>query len=176
MQLNDKIIIAIPTYNEKLNVSSLVLEILSLYQEVHIIVIDDSSPDGTEKILRLIESKHDRFKLIIRPGKSGVGSAHKHAIKYAKENDYQYLVTMDADYTHQPEDIQRFLDKIESTDIVTGSRFSSTDGVKDWNIHRKIMTKMGHFLTKSSLKMPYDASGAFRCYNLKNLNLDFSVI
>jgi dolichol-phosphate mannosyltransferase len=166
----EKILIAIPTYNEKLNIASLSLELLSLYINVDILVIDDNSPDNTERVLTEIQNKFARFKLRTRDSKLGVGSAHIEAFQYAKEKSYNYLITMDADYTHQPEDVLKFIEKRNTADILLGSRFKNKEGVKDWVWYRKIMTIGGHLLTKFLLGIPYDASGAFRCFNLTKVD------
>ena len=165
----DKILVGVPTLNEKLNISSLILEIFSLHEDAHILVIDDNSKDGTLKIFKTLKTKFPNFEFIIRKEKKGVGSAHVDIFEYAYTKNYNYLVTMDADYTHQPFYIKEFINCRNKADIIIGSRFIQKDGVSDWIIHRKIMTKLGHFLTKFFLSMPEDASGSFRCYNLDKI-------
>ena len=169
----EKVLIGIPTYNEKLNISSLLLEIFSLYQGIDVLVIDDNSPDGSALVLESLRKKFSNFNFIIRKNKRGVGSAHIDIFSYAFSSNYDFLITMDADYTHQPLYIERLINKKDKADIIIGSRFLDKNGVSDWIIHRKLMTIFGHFLTKFFLGMPEDATGSFRCYNLKCINPNF---
>ena len=165
-------LIGIPTLNEKLNIASLVLEIFSLYPNVSIFIVDDNSQDGSNHILSELKKLFKNFNYIIRPKKSGVGSAHLEIIDYAYVNNFDYLVTLDADYTHQPKYIEKFIAEQKNQDLVIGSRFLSQNGVGDWIWYRKYMTLLGHFLTKYILGIKEDASGAFRCYNLNSLDRD----
>lgn len=168
----NKVLIGIPTYNEKLNIASLVLEIFSLYPSINVFVIDDNSPDGTEIILQTLKKKFENFNYLIRSEKAGVGSAHIAALNYAYENNFNYLITLDADYTHQPKYIKEFLKERKNCEIVLGSRFTDSNGVSDWILYRRLMTHWGHYLTKFFLGMKQDASGAFRCYNLTLIKKD----
>ena len=104
-----------------------------------------------------------------RSGKLGIGSAHLDALHYAKERGYRVLVTMDADFSHQPSDIPRFLEKQKEYDIVVGSRFQAERSLNEWTPLRKAITYLGHFLTKTLLRLPYDATGAFRLYRLDRI-------
>lgn len=165
-------LIGIPTLNEKLNIASLVLEIFSLYPNVSIFIVDDNSQDGSNHILSELKKLFKNFNYIIRPKKSGVGSAHLEIIDYAYVNNFDYLVTLDADYTHQPKYIEKFIAEQKNQDLVIGSRFLSQNGVGDWIWYRKYMTLLGHFLTKYMLGIKEDASGSFRCYNLNSLDRD----
>tara|TARA_B100000989_G_scaffold64508_1_gene44688 strand:- start:5475 stop:6905 length:1431 start_codon:yes stop_codon:yes gene_type:complete len=165
----EKVLVGIPTLEEKLNICSLVLEIFSLFPNIHILVIDDNSNDGTLNILAILKKKFPNFNFKIRKSKKGVGSAHLDIFDYAFLNGFKFLITMDADYTHQPLYIKEFIKNKDKADIIVGSRFLEKDGVSDWIIHRKMMTRLGHWLTKYFLGMPEDASGSFRCYNLNRI-------
>lgn len=110
------------------------------------------------------------MSVIHRTGKLGIGSAHKEGIKRAYEKGYGVLVTMDCDFTHSPEYILDFIKNSGQTDIVVGSRYLKKDSLSSWNLFRKSLTHLGHFLTVNLLNMPYDASGAFRLYNLKSID------
>jgi dolichol-phosphate mannosyltransferase len=166
-----KTLIFIPTYNEKDNVEKIVNEIVSLkINNSDILFIDDNSTDGTGLILdKISKVKNDLF-VIHRNGKLGVGSAHKDGISYAYKNKYDILITMDADFTHSPSYIPKLIEKSGGYDIIVTSRYIEKDSLNDWNIFRKSLTLLGHFLTKHLLGLKYDASGAFRLYNLKTID------
>ena len=169
--MNKSILVFIPTFNEALNISKLVHKIFLLHKGIDILIIDDNSPDGTADKVRDLSSKYPSLSMIKRTGKLGVGSAHKDALRYARENNYNYLITMDSDFTHKPEDIQNFITEIKKCDIVIGSRFINGNGVRDWSVYRKLMTYLGHYITYYFLGIPFDASGAFRAYNLKSIDM-----
>lgn len=173
INISGKSLIGIPTLNEKLNIASLVLEIFSLYPDVSIYVVDDNSQDGSYLILKELKKHFKNFDFIIRPKKEGVGSAHLAAFEYAYNNSFEYLITLDADYTHQPKYIKAFMLEQEKYDLIVGSRFLSNKGVGDWVWYRKYMTLLGHALTKYILGIKQDASGAFRSYKLKTITKDW---
>ncbi|PCH94290.1 MAG: hypothetical protein COB85_05770 [Bacteroidetes bacterium] len=164
---SNKILIFIPTYNEAENVERIHREVIGLGIEADILLLDDNSPDGTGEIIDRIIEKNSNTFAIHREGKLGIGSAHKDGIKYAYEKDYELLVTMDCDFTHSPSYILEFIKLSERANIVLGSRYMQKDSLATWNMFRKSLTHLGHFLTVNLLRMPYDASGAFRLYKLK---------
>jgi len=164
--MKNKLLIFTATYNEAENITKLIELLLALNLDAQILIVDDNSPDGTSDIVESLSKIHHSVKLIKRPAKLGIGSAHTTAIKYAYENGFTTLITMDADFSHQPSDIPRFIEKSKDFDVVLGSRFSSADSLGEWNALRKCITHLGHFLTKNLLDMPYDASGALRLYKL----------
>jgi dolichol-phosphate mannosyltransferase len=175
--LQDKTLIFIPTYNEAENVGRIFQQIMQLNLGADILFLDDNSPDGTGKIIDDIVAANKNVNVIHRKGKLGIGSAHKDGVRRAYENGYQVLVTMDCDFTHSPEYILDFIKNSDKTDIVVGSRYLKKDSLASWNFFRKSLTHLGHFLTVNLLNMPYDASGAFRLYNLKNIDKNmFSLI
>jgi dolichol-phosphate mannosyltransferase len=165
------VLILIPTYNERENVQRLYEELASLSIQADILFLDDNSPDGTGALLDAIAGKDSRVAVIHRAGKLGIGSAHQAGIRYAYEKGYRYLVTMDCDFTHPPAYIPAFLDHAQACDVVVGSRYMDRESLADWNWYRKFLTHLGHFLTTLMLKMPYDASGAFRVYSLSRIDL-----
>ena len=113
-----KALIIIPTYNESENVPRLVDEILKNQKEVHILFVDDSSPDGTADIIKEIQSHNSQIHLLSRPGKSGLGSAYLAGFKYALGKGFDYIFEMDADYSHDPKEIGNFLKTIKNYDLV----------------------------------------------------------
>lgn len=170
--MKNKLLIFTATYNEAENITKLLELLISLNLEADILVIDDNSPDGTGKLVDLFTERHPNVKLISRSSKLGIGSAHQQAIKYAYDCGYDTLVTLDADFSHQPSDIPRFINKSINYDVVIGSRFRSSESLSEWNIIRKFITHLGHFLTKNLLAMPYDASGALRLYKLDQIPIE----
>lgn len=168
--MQDKTLIFIPTYNEAENVERIFQQIQKLNLGADILFLDDNSPDGTGKIIDGIVAGNKNVSVIHRDGKLGIGSAHKVGIQRAYESGYQVLITMDCDFTHSPEYILDFIKNKDKTDIVVGSRYLKRDSLATWNLFRKSLTHLGHFLTVNLLNMPYDASGAFRLYNLKSID------
>ncbi len=159
-------LVLIPTYNEAGNVVSIINKINSLDENLDILFIDDNSPDNTGKILEDQKKIYKNINIIHRNAKSGIGSAHVEGINWCYDNGYKTVITMDCDFTHSPEHIKLFLDKKNEADLVIGSRFISKGGLSGWSIRRKIITNIGHILTKIFLNINYDCTGAFRLYNI----------
>lgn len=168
----NKILILIPTYNEIENISPIYSEIKKLKIPADILFVDDNSPDGTAIEIKKISGKDKSVKLLSRKEKSGIGSAHKEGIARAYKEKYKTLITMDCDFTHKPKDILKFLKLKDKADVVVGSRYLSKNSLSDWNRLRKTLAKTGHLLTKQLLRMDYDATGAFRVYNLEKIPKD----
>jgi glycosyltransferase involved in cell wall biosynthesis len=164
------ILLCLPTLNEAGNIQVMLGQIIDLGLDADIVVIDDGSSDGTDVLVEEVATKHPQVRLIERGARLGIGSAHTDALRLGKKGGYQFLVTMDADFSHQPSDIPRLLESAKTSNIVVGSRFSRPDSLKEWNLFRKGMTHFGHFLTKVLLSLPYDASGGFRVYRLGKLS------
>lgn len=165
-----KRLILIPTYNELENSERLCREILDLkIDNTDILFIDDNSPDGTGELLDRISKKIRRVKVIHRPGKLGIGSAHFDGIYWAYKHGYSELITMDSDFTHPPSHIRRLINVAKDYDVVVGSRYLRKKSLVGWNFYRKALTQIGHFVTRIILGMNYDASGAFRLYRLDKI-------
>ncbi len=167
--MGGRTLIFVPTYNERGNIELLYARIKKLALDADILFLDDNSPDGTGQIADGIAATDTRVQVIHRAGKLGVGGAHLAGIHWAYDRGYETLVTMDCDFTHQPEDIPVFIDRAEGHDVVTGTRFTDPRSLKDWDPFRKAVTFTGHFLTRHLLKMPEDVSGAFRLYRLDRI-------
>ncbi len=171
-------LVFIPTYNERENAEPLFNEIQKLGLELDVLFVDDNSTDGTAEILDLLAQKHTNLKVVHRSGKLGIGSAHKAGIRWAYEQGYKNLVTMDCDFTHPPRCIPEILAKAkEGHDIVVGSRYLQENSLQEWNLYRKTLTLTGHFLTRFLLGMSFDATGGFRYYRLSSIpRYAFSVV
>jgi dolichol-phosphate mannosyltransferase len=168
----NKVLIFIPTYNESGNVERMCQELLSLPLQADLLFVDDNSPDGTGKILDCLAEEHPNLSVVHRPRKLGVGAAHLDGIRWAYQHGYETLVTMDCDFTHSPSDIPRLLEQFPGCDVVVGSRFLQKDSLPGWNLLRRMLTKIGHVLTRRLLGIRYDATGAFRVYRLSKISAD----
>ena len=128
-----KQLIVIPTYNEKPNITILIKKLIKLYKsKFQILIIDDNSPDCTSAEVLKLKKKYKFIKLKSREKKLGIGSAHKYGIRYAIKNNFKILITMDADGTHNPKYIKKFLSLIKKYDLITTTRFSNKRSLKSW--------------------------------------------
>jgi len=165
-----RLLIFVPTYNENRNVERLCAELRALPLNADILFIDDGSPDGTGATLDRLARQHPRISVVHREGKLGIGSAHRAGIAYAYDKGYDLLITLDADFSHSPADLPRLLAAHASdVDVVVASRYLGPDSLPGWSPHRLFLTRLGHFLTRVLLRMPYDASGALRLYDLRRI-------
>jgi dolichol-phosphate mannosyltransferase len=166
MSIN-KLLLFIPTYNERDNVELLYRELVKLPIRFDMLFCDDNSPDGTGQVLDQLAQHDQRVKVMHRAGKLGLGTAHLAAFGYAKQHGYSHLLTMDADFTHDPSYIPALLDKASHADIVIGSRYAQGGGMAGWGSIRLPFTYFWKGMIKHGLGLPYDATGAFRVYAVK---------
>ncbi len=159
-------LVMIPTYRERGNVEPMSEEILGLGLELDLLFVDDASPDGTGEILDAVAARESRVRVLHRPAKLGIGSAHQDGIRWAYEKGYRNLVTLDCDFTHPPRYIPELLKAGESCDIVVGSRYLEAGSLEDWPLFRIVLTRIAHALTRRVLGLPYDATAAYRLYRL----------
>jgi len=167
MSEND-LLVFIPTYNERDNVRLIVEGLRYNLGSVPILFCDDDSPDGTYAVIAELAANDPGITAIRRPGKLGIGSAHKDGIREASRRGYRRLLTLDCDLTHQPSDCARFA-TCDRGDVVVGSRFKDHESLADWNWVRKALTRAGHVATTWLLGLPYDATGALRLYRLDRI-------
>ena len=171
---NSKILIFIPTYNEKDNVDVIIKLIRKKYSHLDLLFIDDNSPDGTGDILQKISNKNSNIFVIHRKNHiKGIGSAHIDGIKYAYNNNYDFILTMDCDLSHSPDYFEDFFKNATNADLVIGTRFQLTNSIENWNLYRKSLTNLGHIASKIFLGLPFDTTGAFRLYNLQTIDKKF---
>lgn len=175
-----KICIITPTYNERGNLEILVKKVFSLgIPNLEMIVADDNSPDGTGKLAEELGKKYP-IKLISRPKKEGLGAAYadvfKKVLELPEAEKPDFIIHLDADLSHDPELIPVFLEKIKNCDLVLGSRYVENGGIKNWDIKRKFLSRVGNFYARTILGLPYrDLTGGFKCYKIKvieNMDLD----
>ncbi len=162
-------LIFIPTYNERENVEVICADILKQGIECDILFMDDASPDGTGEILDGLARRHSNIQVIHRQGKEGIGSAHQAGIRWAYDHGYKTLITMDSDQTHPPAHLPAFLEASTTCQVVVGSRHLREDSLKDWDPVRLILTHVSHMLTSRLLRLPHDATTAYRLYRLDHI-------
>jgi len=166
-----KICVIIPTLNEEKNIEKIFIDIKKTKIKLDILFVDDNSKDKSQEIIIKLSKKFKNVDYIFRKNKIGIGSAHKDAIKNTYRQKYDLLITMDADGTHDPKYFKKMISYAKINDYVITSRFIKSDLIKDWPLFRKILTYSRHILVKIFLGMSLDASGAYRCFYLKKINL-----
>ena len=160
-----KSLVVMPTYNESANIESMLQRIHTATPEVHVLVVDDNSPDGTGDIADGIAARDERVHVLHRPGKGGLGAAYRAGFAWGLENDYDVLVEMDADGSHQPEQLPRLLEAVTSADLVIGSRWVPGGSVVNWPLSRKILSLGGNLYTRICLGIKTkDATGGYRAF------------
>lgn len=176
--MNDGIVI-IPTYNEIENIESIIRAVLSLHKPFHILIIDDNSPDKTaKKVIELQNEFPDRLFLEQREKKSGLGTAYVHGFKWALVNKYNYIFEMDADFSHNPNDLERLYDACHfgRADVAIGSRYITGVNVVNWPLSRVLLSYFASVYVRLITGMKIqDATAGFMCYKrqvLETINLD----
>ena len=171
----EKILVFTATYNEADNVESLVTDVFEYLPESDVLVVDDASPDGTGRILNELSLNQKRLRVIHRPKKLGLGTAHKLAMKYAISNEYDVLVTMDADYSHHPKYLPTLVKLMRKNDFVIGSRFINGGGLS-YGFLRRTLSTTANILARNVLKIPLkECTTSFRGFKvslLKKMKLD----
>ena len=165
-------VVIIPTYNEKSNIAPMIRKVLSLEGGYNILVIDDGSPDGTATIVKDIQKEHnERLHLIERKGKLGLGTAYIAGFKWALSNGYDYIFEMDADFSHNPEDLNRLYDACEDGfDVAIGSRYIKGVNVVNWPMKRVLMSYFASMYVRLITGMKImDTTAGFKCYKAKVL-------
>nr|WP_262916324.1 polyprenol monophosphomannose synthase [Ornithobacterium rhinotracheale] len=175
-----KKLVIIPTYNEKENIEKIVRATLALPQDFDVLVVDDSSPDGTVEIVKnLIELFPNRVFLEVRKVKDGLGRAYVHGFKWALANGYDYIFEMDADFSHNPNDLPKLLKACEEgADMSVGSRYSQGVNVVNWPMHRVLLSYFASKYVRLITQLPlHDTTAGFACYTRKALeSLDLNKI
>jgi len=173
-----KKLVIIPTFNEKENISSIIDAVLSLQVNIEILIVDDGSPDGTAEIVKALQSNQSRINLLQRPGKLGLGTAYITGFKWGLEHGFDYLIEMDADFSHPPAKILELLDACENLggDVSIGSRYVRGGKVTNWPFNRLALSFGASLYTRLITWMPVkDPTAGFVCYKrkvLETINLD----
>ena len=171
-----KCLVIIPTYNEQENIKSIIIDVLKQDNNLDILIVDDNSPDKTYETVEYLSKNNPRVHLIKREGKLGLGSAYVAGFKYAIHNNYNFIIQMDADYSHDPTVIPQLLSEIQDRDCVIGSRYISGINVVNWPLSRLLLSYFAAQYVKIITGMPInDPTGGFKCIRtntLKEINLD----
>lgn len=171
-----KALVIIPTFNEAENIISIIGEVLKQSENLHVLVVDDNSPDGTAALVELEMNKNKRIHLLQRKGKLGLGTAYVAGFKYAIKEEYDYIFEMDADFSHDPAVLPVMLEEIKKYDLVIGSRYIDGINVVNWPMRRLLLSFFAahyvQFITGLHVK---DPTGGFKCFRrkvLETINLD----
>ena len=176
--MSDSLII-MPTYNEKENIEKIIRAIFSLGKSFHILIVDDGSPDGTAEIVKNLQKDFtDQLHIEERTGKLGLGTAYIHGFKWALERNYQFVFEMDADFSHNPDDLIRLYNanSSEGGDVAIGSRYVKGVNIVNWPMARLLMSFFASKYVRIITGMPiHDSTAGFKCYKrkvLKTINFD----
>ena len=178
----DRKAVIIPTYNEKENIEAIIRAVLALEDGFHILVVDDGSPDGTAEIVKRLQATDypDSLFILERSGKQGLGTAYMTGFRWALEHGYDYIIEMDADFSHNPDDLPRLYHACcdGGADLAIGSRYCNGISVINWPIGRVIMSYYASKYVRTVLRMKvYDSTAGFKCYRRKVLEtIDFDRI
>jgi dolichol-phosphate mannosyltransferase len=163
-------LVSLATYNEAGNIAALIAEIHKVVPHADVLVIDDNSPDGTGRIASELAEKDPRIHVLHRPGKLGLGTATLAAMRFAMSQGYDYLLNMDADFSHPPRYLPGILAGMGKYDVMIGSRYVRGGGTDNWPLPRRVISQAVNTLVRFLFRMPVkDASGAFRCYRVSKL-------
>ena len=165
-----KTLIISPTYNEHKNVVTLIHQVFSRNPEYNLLIVDDSSPDGTANLVLDLQSIYPNLHLEIRKNKDGLGRAYIYGFKWALSRDYETIVQMDADMSHHPKEIRKMLKLLEKNDLVIGSRYINGVSVVNWPIRRLVMSYGANLYSRFVTGMPLkDATGGYKVWSRKVL-------
>lgn len=171
-----KTLVIIPTYNELENVKKIIPEVLKQNNGIDVLIVDDNSPDKTGDYVEELSKQNSHVKLIRREKKLGLGTAYIAGFKYALQNNYDYVFEMDADFSHDPNEIKNFLEAIKEADLVLGSRYINGVRVLNWPMRRLLLSYFASVYTRVITGLPVkDATGGFKCFRievLKEVDLD----
>jgi dolichol-phosphate mannosyltransferase len=171
-----KSIVIIPTYNEIHNIQLLIPQLLESYPGLDILIVDDNSPDGTANHVLKLSENNSRIKLIKREAKLGLGTAYVAGFKFMLANGYDCAMQMDADFSHDPKELKKFLENIQEFDLVIGSRYIYGVRVINWPIQRLLLSYFANIYSRIITGMPVkDGTGGFKCFRrsvLESINLD----
>lgn len=164
------ILVIIPTYNEVDNIRRVVTRVRETVPEAHVLVADDNSPDGTGKVADELAAADERVRVLHRKGKEGLGAAYLAGFRWGIDNGYDVLVEMDADGSHQPEELPRLLTALKGADLVLGSRWVPGGRVVNWPRHREILSRGGSTYSRLLLGVPIrDVTGGYRAFRKETL-------
>ena len=165
-------IICIHTYNERENIDRIVPAVLDQAPGANVLVVDDNSPDGTGRIADAMAAQDNRVKVLHRTQKEGLGKAYLAAFEWALNKDYKYIVEFDADFSHDPRYLPEMFERLESADVVVGSRRVKGGGVENWDVMRRFLSWGGSMYAKTILQVPVrDLTGGFNGFHRRCLDI-----
>lgn len=166
-------VVVIPTYNECENITHIIKAVLNLPERFDVLIVDDSSPDGTADIVTVVSAQFpNRVHLEVRKEKAGLGTAYLHGFRWALDRDYQFIFEMDADFSHDPADLPRLLEPVKTgqADVTIGSRYIKGVNVVNWPMSRVILSYFASKYVRFILRLPVmDTTAGFKCYHRKVL-------
>lgn len=165
-----KIMVVVPTYNERENLTRLAPKVLSQVPDTRLLVVDDGSPDGTGDLADEMAKNDSRITVLHRPGKMGLGSAYVKGFQKALETDVDLIIQMDADFSHDPEVIPQLVEKASEYDVVLGSRYITGANVANWPLRRLLLSYFANVYTHIVTGLPiHDSTGGFKCFRRRVL-------
>lgn len=177
--MSEKALVIIPTYNERDNVTRIIERVLETDARFEVLVVDDASPDGTAEAVAVVATANPRVHLLKRSGKLGLGTAYIAGFRWALERDYQYVLEMDADFSHDPAFLPRLLAAAADADVVLGSRYlDGRANVVNWPMTRLLMSYFANVYARAVTGLPvWDLTGGFKCFRRKVLEaINLSVV
>ncbi len=171
-----RLVVTVCTYNERENIARLIPLILEALPQAEVLVVDDNSPDGTAEVAREFGRSEPRVKLLLRTAKEGLGAATLAGFRWAIEHGYDFVLNMDADFSHHPRHLAAVFGGMSSADVTIGSRYVAGGGIIGWSLKRHVMSQGINVYSRVLLGLrSRDCSGAFRCYRTGKLReIDFS--
>ncbi|CAN5118463.1 polyprenol monophosphomannose synthase [soil metagenome] len=177
--MSEKALVIVPTYNERENATRIIERVLETDARLEVLVVDDASPDGTAEAVAMVAAANPRVHLIKRGAKLGLGTAYIAGFRWALERNYQYVFEMDADFSHDPAFLPRFLAAAANADLVIGSRYlDGRANVVNWPMTRLLMSYFANVYARAVTGLPvWDATGGFKCFRRKVLEaIDLSAV
>ncbi|KPK82139.1 MAG: dolichyl-phosphate beta-D-mannosyltransferase [Gemmatimonas sp. SM23_52] len=169
-------LVVMPTYNERENIPVIVPKVLAQDPLIHVLIVDDNSPDGTGQIADELAANDERIHVIHREGKLGLGTAYIAGFRWALEREYEYIFEMDSDFSHNPDHIPEFLETAQHCDLVLGSRYLRGVTVVNWPMSRLLLSYFANRYSRFVTGLPFtDTTGGFKCYRrnvLEGIDLD----
>jgi dolichol-phosphate mannosyltransferase len=168
--MSERALIIIPTYNERENLAAILTAVLA-YPDLHVLVVDDNSPDGTGRLAEELKGQYaGRLDVLHRPGKQGLGRAYIAGFEYALARDYELIFEMDADFSHDPAHLPQFFAAVQQADLVLGSRYVRGGGTVNWSLLRKVISRGGSLYARLILGLGInDLTGGFKCFRRRVL-------
>ncbi len=172
----ERALVVVPTYNEAMNLPLIVPQILAQDSRLDVLVVDDNSPDGTGTLADQMAAAEPRVQVLHRPGKGGLGKAYLAGFRWALERDYELVIEMDADFSHDPKFLSELLRAVENADLVIGSRYKTGVNVINWPISRLLLSLGANQYARWITGLPImDSTGGFKCFRRRVLAaIDFS--